>query len=172
MLSMGKTARIVRSSLRLGRRCCLRVVCSVRRPRWIHNPTFPVASSGSFIETVPEFRKMTGIASDGPTFFVSFWYSAMLRFRIIDLKSQLFVKYRTIRKRNWQFEKTFTKWKSNLQQFKEITSDQVDTHDSWIGSGYCSHTVIGHFRVPKTLTFKMRPRAQPFLWKWFLFAWE
>ena len=25
--------------------------------------------------------------------------------------------------------------------------------------------VIGHFRVPKTLTFKMRPSAQPFLWK-------
>ena len=31
---------------------------------------------------------------------------------------------------------------------------------------------IGHFRVPKTLTFKMRPGAQPFLWKWVLFAWE
>ena len=31
---------------------------------------------------------------------------------------------------------------------------------------------IGHFRVPKTLTFKMRPIAQPFLWKWVLFAWE
>ena len=28
---------------------------------------------------------------------------------------------------------------------------------------------IGHFRVPKTLTFKMRPNAQPFLWKWVLF---
>ena len=24
----------------------------------------------------------------------------------------------------------------------------------------------------KTLTFKMRPSAQPFLWKWVLFAWE
>ena len=31
---------------------------------------------------------------------------------------------------------------------------------------------IGHFRVPKTLTFKMRPGAQSFLWKWVLFAWE
>ena len=31
---------------------------------------------------------------------------------------------------------------------------------------------IGHFRVPKTLTFKMRLGAQPFLWKWVLFAWE
>ena len=31
---------------------------------------------------------------------------------------------------------------------------------------------IGHFRVPKTLTFKMRPSVQPFLWKWVLFAWE
>ena len=30
----------------------------------------------------------------------------------------------------------------------------------------------GHFRVPKTLTFKARPSAQPFLWKWVLFAWE
>ena len=31
---------------------------------------------------------------------------------------------------------------------------------------------IGHFRVPKILTFKMRLGAQPFLWKWVLFAWE
>ena len=31
---------------------------------------------------------------------------------------------------------------------------------------------IGHFRVPKTLTFKMRLGAQPFLWKWVSFAWE
>ena len=31
---------------------------------------------------------------------------------------------------------------------------------------------IGHFRVPKSLTFKMRLGAQPFLWKWVLFAWE
>ena len=31
---------------------------------------------------------------------------------------------------------------------------------------------IGHFWVPKSLTFKMRPSAQPFLWKWVLFAWE
>jgi len=31
---------------------------------------------------------------------------------------------------------------------------------------------IGHFRVPKTLTFKMRLGAQPFLCKWVLFAWE
>ena len=32
--------------------------------------------------------------------------------------------------------------------------------------------VIGQFRVPKTLTFKMRLRTQPILWKWVLFAWE
>ena len=31
---------------------------------------------------------------------------------------------------------------------------------------------IGHFRVPKTLTFKMRLGAQPFLWNWVWFAWE
>ena len=31
---------------------------------------------------------------------------------------------------------------------------------------------VFHFRVPKTLTFKMRLGAQPFLWKWVLFAWE
>ena len=31
---------------------------------------------------------------------------------------------------------------------------------------------IGHFRVPKTLTFKMRLGAQPFLWKWVLFTRE
>ena len=31
---------------------------------------------------------------------------------------------------------------------------------------------IGHFRVTRTLTLKMRPSAQPFLWKWVLLAWE
>ena len=31
---------------------------------------------------------------------------------------------------------------------------------------------LGHFRVLETLTFKMRPSAQPFSWKWVLFAWE
>ena len=32
--------------------------------------------------------------------------------------------------------------------------------------------IIGHFRVPKTLTFKMRLGAQSFWWKGVLFAWE
>ena len=32
------------------------------------------------------------------------------------------------------------------------------------------HTVIGHLRVPKTLTFKMRLSASLFLWKWVLLA--
>ena len=31
---------------------------------------------------------------------------------------------------------------------------------------------IGHFWVPKTFTFKKRPSAEPFLWKWALFAWK
>ena len=31
---------------------------------------------------------------------------------------------------------------------------------------------IGHFRVPKSLSFKMRPSAQHFLWTWVLFARE
>ena len=39
---------------------------------------------------------------------------------------------------------------------------------------YCPFILgsIGHFRVPKTLTFKLRPSAQPFLCKWVLSAWE
>ena len=36
----------------------------------------------------------------------------------------------------------------------------------------CYSPLIGHFRVPKTLTIKLRLGAQPFLWKWVLFAWE
>ena len=32
--------------------------------------------------------------------------------------------------------------------------------------------VIGHLRVPRTLTFQIRPRAHPFSWKWVLFAWK
>ena len=39
---------------------------------------------------------------------------------------------------------------------------------------WCWHhfKTIGHLRVPKTLTFKMRLGTQPFLWEWVLFAWE
>ena len=36
----------------------------------------------------------------------------------------------------------------------------------WVGQKMkvdLSCCIIGHFRVPKTLTFKMRPSAQPFL---------
>ena len=32
--------------------------------------------------------------------------------------------------------------------------------------------LIGHFRVLKTPTWKMKPSAQPFLWEWVLFPWE
>ena len=31
---------------------------------------------------------------------------------------------------------------------------------------------IGHVRVPRSLAFKTRLSAIPFLWKWVLFAWE
>ena len=30
------------------------------------------------------------------------------------------------------------------------------------------HKIIGHFRVPKNLTFKARLSAKPLIWKWFL----
>ena len=33
-------------------------------------------------------------------------------------------------------------------------------------------SIIGHSRLPKSVTFKMRLGAQPFLWKWVLIAWE
>ena len=36
----------------------------------------------------------------------------------------------------------------------------------------CFKSTKGHLQAPKTLTFKMRPSAQPFLWKWVLFAWK
>ena len=39
-------------------------------------------------------------------------------------------------------------------------------------SPFCLPKSKGHFRVPKTLTFKMRLGTQPFLWKRVLFAWE
>ena len=61
VLSVGKTARIFRSFLTFGK-----LSACVRRPRWIYNPTLPVDFSGSSIETV-HFRKMTAMASDGPT---------------------------------------------------------------------------------------------------------
>ena len=61
VLSRGKMARIFSRSLTFGKKMLS------AWPRWIHNPTLPVASSGSFIEIVPDFWKMTGKASDGST---------------------------------------------------------------------------------------------------------
>ena len=66
VLSRGKMARSFRHSLTF-RKMLSACYMSVRRPRWINNPALPVASIGSFIETVPDFRKMTGRVSDGPT---------------------------------------------------------------------------------------------------------
>ena len=59
--------RIFRRSLTFGKKMLSACDMSVRRPRWINNTALPVASIGSFIETVPDFRKMTGRVSDGPT---------------------------------------------------------------------------------------------------------
>ena len=39
-------------------------------------------------------------------------------------------------------------------------------HKNWLPMS--TDKTIGHFRVPKTLTFKMRLGAQPFSWKWAL----
>ena len=65
--SRGKMARIFSRSLTFGKRMLSACYMSVRRPRWINNPALPVASIGSFIETVPDFRRMTGRVSGGPT---------------------------------------------------------------------------------------------------------
>ena len=53
------------------------------------------------------------------------------------------------------------KWNSHHGWFKE-----------WMNVACYFLDWIGHFRLPKTLTFKMRLSAQTFLWKWVLFAWE
>ena len=59
-----------------------------------------------------------------------------------------------------------SRWKLSTLSFCVSFNNRVC---EWITNCITSH---GHFRVPKTLTFKMRPSAQPFLWKWVLFAWE
>ena len=55
-----------------------------------------------------------------------------------------------------------------------MTSAQVHERNALTVKGrkLTGLNVIGHFRVPKTFTFKMRLGAQPFLWKWVLFEWE
>ena len=45
---------------------------------------------------------------------------------------------------------------------QQWTADKLRSTVSW----------VDHVRVPKTLTFKTRRSAQPFLWKSVLFAWE
>ena len=53
-----------------------------------------------------------------------------------------------------------SRWKLSTLSFCVSFNNRVC---EWITNCVTSH---GHFRVPKTLTFKMRPSAQPFLWKW------
>ena len=55
-----------------------------------------------------------------------------------------------------------------------MTSAQVHERNALTVKGrkLTGLNVIGHFRVPKTFTFKMRLGAQPFSWKWVLFEWE
>ena len=63
-LISAKRRKTFSSSLTFGKKMlsvCFAII--VRRPRWIHNPTLPVASSGSSIVTF-QFGKMT--APDGP----------------------------------------------------------------------------------------------------------
>ena len=58
-------------------------------------------------------------------------------------------------------------WKFYLRNPKSwALESEIQLKVSWIPP------TMGHFRVPPTLTFKMRLGAQPFLWKWVLFAWE
>ena len=53
-----------------------------------------------------------------------------------------------------------------------LSLNQPQEQDLFMQSLSRTESQIGHIRVPKTLTFKMRLGAQPFLWKWVLFAWE
>ena len=68
--------------------------------------------------------------------------------QVLNLGADCFIRYRVAQKRCCHTELYF--WLKNILYAIRI----------------------GHFRVPKTQTFKMRLGAQPFLWKWVLFAWE
>ena len=76
VLSRGKMARIFRRSLTFGKKMLSACYMSVRRPRWIHNTALPVASIGSFIETVPDFRKITDKSIRWPHFSCNTWASS------------------------------------------------------------------------------------------------
>ena len=56
VLSIDKTVRIFRSSLSFGKEMLFACGLSVRRPRWIHNPTRFLSLPA---HTVRDFRKMT-----------------------------------------------------------------------------------------------------------------
>ena len=65
-------------------------------------------------------------------------------------------------------------WHINIQ---ETSRQKIIETPVWILSlliilKFSNITQISHFRDPKTLTFKMRLGADPFLWKWVLNAWE
>ena len=65
-----------------------------------------------------------------------------------------------------------------MVSFSTLGVHELRFHQTHEHLASCTHILpkaaglIGHFRVPKTLTFKMRLGAQPFLWKWVLYAWK
>ena len=71
---------------------------------------------------------------------------------------------------------TGSRWGTHFQhRHKFVPQNSPTMHfDNYLDpfSRATSKWRIDHFRLLKTLTFKMRPRAQPFLWKWVLFTWE
>ena len=92
--------------------------------------------------------------------------------------------------------KIWSFWKWHSLTLPHFTSSQWVTWDKllfvlsrdvpWISHSWLPVTVltlhvhcllelgegIGRYRVLKTLTFKTRPSAKLFLWKWVLYAWE
>ena len=72
------------------------------------------------------------------------------------------------------------KWHQNVQNLSGTTScRRVVSLQSWqfmtsisVEISWKKEKTNGPLLSSKTITFKMRPSAQPFLWKWVLFAWE
>ena len=83
---------------------------------------------------------------------------------------------------NFFFRLSFCNCKSCVHNCGDLPSYNSSLRSSHIWFSFIHNFIIllslvynesiGHFRVPRTFTFKTRPSAQTFLWKWVLFAWE
>ena len=100
----------------------------------------------------------------------------MLKQVVLLMTTIKHVKMYFTKKTNAEYSVTGMDWKGNKENYLKTSRENVLVEKKWRFSHPLKPKksvlaleqwvrLIGHVRVPKTPTFKMRPSEQPFLWK-------